>query len=495
MKTFVPQKDDQPIRQSTDEVRIQNFVAYATKFCMRVRRFTGSSIVLAVVLSTLALGGLVRGEDANYVAHEWGTFTSVQGADGVLLQWNPLETTQLPRFVYDWSKPGMNRLPTGVLNPGSKSVCVSLQRMETPVIYFYSDQDRTVDVTVRFPQGLITEWYPQAHEIGPSAFPPNKLATALDGLVQQAGVTPRIRLASLFARKGIPDSRIQWKQVRILPGTEHPGIAGRLPSDSSGNHYFAARETDADFVQVKPLEKGKPAEYEKLLFYRGVANFKTPLNVTISPGETDVLLRNTGADELRHLFVFAVRRGQGKFVYEKSVPAGQHVNVQVEPGRDLLPSGELVERISGQMSQALVREGLYPREAAAMVKTWRESWFEEDGLRVFYVLPRKWTDETLPLTLDPRPREVVRVMVGRAEIIPPAAEWELLKQIVRYAEPDPANRQQAVGKVKELGLGRFLQPAVQRVLGSRPNREFSRVAWELVNATTKQVDDKTLAAK
>ena len=51
-------------------------------------------------------------------------------------------------------------------------------------------------------------------------------------------------------------------------------------------------------------------------------------------------------------------------------------------------------------------------------------------MRVFYVLPRQWTDDTLPLTLQPGPRELVRVMVGRAEIIPPAADWELLKQIV-----------------------------------------------------------------
>ncbi len=40
----------------------------------------------------------------DYVAHEWGTFTSVQGADGVLIEWNPLETKKLPKFVYDWSK-------------------------------------------------------------------------------------------------------------------------------------------------------------------------------------------------------------------------------------------------------------------------------------------------------------------------------------------------------------------------------------------------------
>ena len=33
--------------------------------------------------------------------------------------------------------------------------------METPVIYFYSDREQTVNVRVRFPHGLITEWYPQ----------------------------------------------------------------------------------------------------------------------------------------------------------------------------------------------------------------------------------------------------------------------------------------------------------------------------------------------
>jgi hypothetical protein len=34
------------------------------------------------------------------------------------------------------------------------------QRMETPVIYFYSGQSRTVDVSVRFPRGEVTEWFP-----------------------------------------------------------------------------------------------------------------------------------------------------------------------------------------------------------------------------------------------------------------------------------------------------------------------------------------------
>src|ERR1051325_7265622 len=182
-----------------------------------VRLEAMKTIFLSLVLATAPWCALAGSEAVeNYVVHEWGTFTSVQGADGVLLAWNPLETTQLPGFVHDWNKPGLDRRPAGALNHDTKSLFVTLQRMETPVIYFYTDHERTVDVTVRFPQGLITEWYPQARDIGPSMFLPNKLATALDGFVRQAGLSPRITLASIFGKKGVPDSRIAWRQVRLL---------------------------------------------------------------------------------------------------------------------------------------------------------------------------------------------------------------------------------------------------------------------------------------
>ncbi len=453
---------------------------------------------LSLVL-VVAQGSAWAANDAtgDYVAHEWGTFTSVQGADGALVEWNPLETTKLPRFVYDWGKPGLNRQAAGVLGPGSKSVFLTLQRMETPVIYFYSARERTVDVTVRFPQGLITEWYPQADQIGPSVFPPGKLATALDGLAQQAGLHPQFTFASLFGKKGVPDARIEWQQLRLLPAKEHADLSTALRTDSSGNHYFAARETDAAFLRVNSREKGAPPEHEKFLFYRGVANFQTPLIVTLNGAKEEWFqLRNTGTADLRHLFVLSVRNGRGKFSYVDSLAAGQHCSLDLDGQPDRSSLDEVVTQLSKQMKDALAQEGLYEREAAAMVKTWRDSWFEEEGVRVIYTLPRAWTDAILPLTLDPKPRELVRVMVGRAEIFTPTTKWELLKQIVRYAEGDPTGRQQAVARIRELRLGRFLQPAVQGVLGTQPNREFSQAAWELLNAaTTKGGDGRTLAAR
>jgi len=99
--------------------------------------------------------------DQDFTAHEWGTFTSVQGADGVQLEWNPLVTTELPKFVYDRGRPNGNPRLARYADYSGKGGLVSLQRMETPVIYFYSSRERNVDVTVKFPQGTVTEWFPQ----------------------------------------------------------------------------------------------------------------------------------------------------------------------------------------------------------------------------------------------------------------------------------------------------------------------------------------------
>ena len=55
-------------------------------------------------------------------------------------------------------------------------------------------------------------------------------------------------------------------------------------------------------------------------------------------------------------------------------------------------------------------------EAAAMVATWRALWFE-DGVRVLFMVPREFTDQALPLDLDPAPDELVRVLVGRVDCV------------------------------------------------------------------------------
>src|SRR5262245_50930856 len=68
-----------------------------------------------------------------FVAHEWGTFTSVSTADGKAQLWNPLNgPSELPSFVYRCAEPSCGQC--------AKCDC-TLVRMETPVIYFYSGLD------------------------------------------------------------------------------------------------------------------------------------------------------------------------------------------------------------------------------------------------------------------------------------------------------------------------------------------------------------------
>ncbi len=62
-------------------------------------------IALAALATAAVLSAaLLHGEDTSpapaYVAHEWGTFTSMQGSDGVTLEGLQHEEEGLPDFVY-----------------------------------------------------------------------------------------------------------------------------------------------------------------------------------------------------------------------------------------------------------------------------------------------------------------------------------------------------------------------------------------------------------
>ena len=67
-----------------------------------------------------------------------------------------------------------------------------------------------------------------------------------------------------------------------------------------------------------------------------------------------------------------------------------------------------------------------------MLATWRLSYFESEGLRVFFLLPRSWTDGYLPLAIS-TPADITRVMVGRVELVS-AHQRETLQKL--YALPD-----------------------------------------------------------
>jgi hypothetical protein len=355
------------------------------------------------------------------VVHEWGTFTSIAGQDGVALEWRPLNgPSDLPKFVHTIQE-GDDGLRHNVQGKGSITASV---RMETPVLYFYSDKEMDVSVKVDFPKGRITEWYPQARAAG---------------------------------------TNIDWGRLKVMPGAKMD-----FPVESAHSHYYPARETDAAPVQVCGTG-GKPGQQEKFLFYRGVGTFDLPLSVKLEGN--NVVLKNPTHDEITHLIIFENRGGKiGYRLCDTFTGEMTHERPALDKSMDSL----LLE-----LQQILVASGLYEKEAAAMIKTWRSSWFEE-GLRVFYVLPRRATDAILPVTIEPKPTELVRVLVGRAEVITPSMEKSVQQQVSLLNDPSPEVRAKAAQSIQQ--YGRFSEPILKRLLEKESDAALRARISKLIEA-------------
>jgi uncharacterized membrane protein len=87
-------------------------------------------------------------------------------------------------------------------------------------------------------------------------------------------------------------------------------------------------------------------------------------------------------------------------------------------------------------------------------------------------------------------------MIGRAEMITPQMEWDLMKQIVRYIDGDEITRAKAIEEARALNLGRFMEPATRRLMGKHPSQEMAKHSWELLQAAGKSAPaGKPLAAR
>lgn len=389
------------------------------------------------------------------IVHEWGTFTSFSGSNGVRIDFRPLADNDLPGFVINRAR------QAGAWHPLSKFNLLVQERMETPVTYFYTDREREVNVKVGFPQGLLTEFYPPVQKMLPNFEWKNAVKirdSELDwGTVQ---LIPESKLGNTVADKGLSEVIRQRTLGSLLP-------------DTQGNHYQFARETDSALVHVhlpgkKDLSSVPNGDFfEKFLFYRGVGNFELPINV-VAQGNGRFEVSNSSSDAIRSLFLVTAEGKKLRFAKAEQIdPQGKLTMVQSSAMTTL---DDLAEAVV----ESLVAEKLYEKEARSMVNTWRQSWFGEQGTRLFYVVPSRLTEELLPLTISPAPDEMVRVLVGRFEIMSPEDEarvTKLVKQSIvsrdeylKKAEKDEKLRQQGLPLPESIrGLGRLAEPALVRV--------------------------------
>jgi hypothetical protein len=131
-----------------------------------------------------------------------------------------------------------------------------------------------------------------------------------------------------------------------------------------------------------------------------------------------------------------------------------------------------VARLRAAMKQALVANGLFDDEADAMLETWKNSYFRTGGQRLFFVVPKAWTDNVLPLTIS-SPSELTRVMIGRIELVTPA-QRELLARMADEKKPITSVTAEAyLGRLGRFGHALILDELRQRP--SKPLAAFARV--------------------
>ena len=371
----------------------------------------GIGLVTAVALVTSV--GLTR-HSPEVTVHEWGTFTSVAGPDGRAVDWLPLSgPSDLPCFVRHVNANFIAKVAPGqqvgaqISFEQSRSRLNGKVRMETPVIYFYSPSAFDARVGVTFTRGIITEFYPS----------PTQPALAL--------------YTNVLADPNFAHS-LEWN-VHVAPGTNPI-----YPNGGTASHYYAARNTDAT-----PLKAG--VESEKFIFYRGVASFDVPIQTKVMPNGDVEIWNMLPEGDMPTAILFESRNGKMGFRVANAISR----SVMLKP--PVLDADTAAIRAT--LRRELEKAGLFPKEAQAMVDTWRDSWFEE-GARVFYLMPQREADLILPLSIQPAPASITRVFVGRMELVN-----EATLSAVRTALE--TNNEAALEP-----YARFLSPIAQRIVAS-----------------------------
>ena len=393
------------------------------------------------------------------VVHEWGTFTSLQDEAGRTLGGINTDDEPVPRFCHDLD--GSLITSPGELSPvlykGLHGCYPEVtMRLETPVLYFHppsgASSPLTATIKVAFHGGWLTQFYPAAETAGFSR------ATRLT-----AGTT----------------GTLAWNDLKIGGDAQGPSTTERV--------WTAPRAVQAAAVTATN------GESEKFLFYRGVAHLDCPLQVRRSAdsmtlegrSQLETALGNCQAMTIQHLWLASFQAG-GICAFRSLAPVTLQATTPRPNDAPLFKvpaqfssdeySAANLGRLQAEMRAALQAEGLFADEADALLNTWELSYFKSAGLRLFFMVPRAWTDTYLPLDVSV-PCEIQRVMVGRLELVTPE-QRALLTQLARGPVPtrpwtfsDPAGNPSASNGAMPAayrGLGRFRNALLLDAAATRP---------------------------
>jgi hypothetical protein len=375
------------------------------------------------------------------IVHEWGTFTCLQDETGRAIGAINSDDEPVPAFVHHAaiSVANSNAIPlsAGKFTP----VCYPpvTMRLETPVVYFHLPQNApptTVSVRVAFHGGWLTEFYPNADVTTPG--------------VGEKQPRPMQLTADTVGT-------LAWPAVRVGTGTNLPVVDDKV--------WATPRQVQAACVTVG-------GESEDFLFYRGVGHLDSPVRVSGVTRSQLSLLLDPKLPKLEKREI-----AHSPFWLVSVTPSGLlawtrgYIPSEVMPENNNLIGGfetnalttgkheAGVATLHTDMKTFLVKAGLFPDEAEAMLNTWQISYFKSPGTRLFYLVPRSWTDEQLPLHISGHP-QITRVMVGRIEIVTPELR-NRIRQIEANSETNMESPALATSVEKAMSVGEPLDQATK----------------------------------
>jgi hypothetical protein len=231
------------------------------------------------------------------------------------------------------------------------------QKLETPVIYFYTDEPRDVQVDVDFPRGYMTRWYPDATEYTPT----------------------------------MPDC--SWHQTRC-PSEEREAHGWDRLADGEMSWDVSLTEVDksSDMVDVPPEDIWAPSrevpgaafvqhgqETDKFIFYRGVGRASLPFKITSKQTQNGpkITFQNESPQRVPTVYLMHITEDRGRIVEVGGVePGGSKTAV---PQGEALPTEEFVSEAKGIVKTGLEQTGLTSAESEAMVETWAHSYLRATG--------------------------------------------------------------------------------------------------------------------
>lgn len=359
------------------------------------------------------------------VVHEWGSMQHHVGTSTSEFDLIGEDQSDLPSFVKVWAD-------QPVLGP---------QIIRKPILYFYTQQQRKVNVTVRFPEGVLTQWYPDV-----SFFAPQR-----DG---------RGRLGNNQApppRNGL----LAWQQIDLNPETDTSKFA---QVDKNHPWWHIARDTDATPVRVVAQNGRRAATggvVERFLFYRGAGSYTPMVLPTRNEPGVDLSVRVPFSQiDLRGVFLVRVN-DSGATISHAPVLRAEGTMALAGPN-EIKPIDIAAKLAKAQLIESLEAAGLFPKEAAGLVEIWGDDMFTTPGERLLYLMPSNEVERVLPLDIQPAPSQTVRTLIAWVELSTPEAEKRVKDLIDKLGSNDAKERDAADAELRR--LDRFAEAILQRVV-------------------------------